>query len=177
MSTEGVEHEAEFIELRIRIDELDKRFALVIDGLTARVFQQFNSDHTALQAAMVSQERAVAAALQAAKEAVDKAEVAASKRFDSTNEFRLQLADQQATFVRSDVADARFAAVSARTDALAEQVTALQLAQASGHGRDTGTADLGITQRAVTQGRYMLVSACIAGLALTSGVVALIIHG
>lgn len=45
------------------------------------------------------QEKAVAAALQAAKEAVEKAETAANKRFDSANEFRQQLNDQAATFM------------------------------------------------------------------------------
>jgi vacuolar-type H+-ATPase subunit E/Vma4 len=46
-----------------------------------------------------AQERAVAAALAAEKEAVTKAESAAEKRFDSVNEFRGQLKDQTATFV------------------------------------------------------------------------------
>jgi hypothetical protein len=45
------------------------------------------------------QEKAVAAALQAAEKAVQKAETAAEKRFDSVNEFRGQLTDQAATFM------------------------------------------------------------------------------
>lgn len=46
-----------------------------------------------------AQEKAVNAALIAAKEAVEKAEAAASKRFDSVNEFRQTLSDQTATFI------------------------------------------------------------------------------
>lgn len=46
-----------------------------------------------------AQEKAVASALQAAKEAVLKAEGAAERRFDAVNEFRAQLADQAATFI------------------------------------------------------------------------------
>ena len=46
-----------------------------------------------------AQEKAVAAALAAAKEAVAKAETAAEKRFDSVNEFRSTLKDQQATLM------------------------------------------------------------------------------
>jgi hypothetical protein len=46
-----------------------------------------------------AQEKAVAAALAAAKEAVTKAEVAAEKRFDAVNEFRSTLKDQQATLM------------------------------------------------------------------------------
>jgi hypothetical protein len=51
-----------------------------------------------------AQEKAVAAALAAAKEAVAKAETAAEKRFDAVNEFRSTLKDQQATLMpRSEV--------------------------------------------------------------------------
>ena len=46
-----------------------------------------------------AQEKAVHAALTAAKEAVSKAEIAAEKRFDSVNEFRRTLADQTSTFI------------------------------------------------------------------------------
>lgn len=46
-----------------------------------------------------AQALAVNAALTAAKEAVNKAEVAAEKRFDAANEFRGQLSDQAATFM------------------------------------------------------------------------------
>jgi phosphopantetheinyl transferase (holo-ACP synthase) len=45
------------------------------------------------------QEKAVSAALTAAKEAVVKAETAAEKRFDSVNEFRKTLSDQTSTFI------------------------------------------------------------------------------
>jgi hypothetical protein len=50
-----------------------------------------------------AQEKAVAAALAAAKEAVIKAEVATEKRLEGVNEFRQSLEDQQKTFVRQDV--------------------------------------------------------------------------
>ena len=45
------------------------------------------------------QDKAVQAALLAAKEAVLKAEVATEKRFESVNEFRAQLADQSNTLM------------------------------------------------------------------------------
>lgn len=62
-----------------------------------------------------AQEKAVAAALQAAKEAVAKAEIAAEKRFDSVNEFRAQLSDQAGTFMPRREAEQR-------ADALAEKL-------------------------------------------------------
>jgi len=46
-----------------------------------------------------AQEKAVQAALNAAKDAVNKAEQASEKRLDSVNEFRAQLRDQAGTFV------------------------------------------------------------------------------
>jgi hypothetical protein len=56
----------------------------------------------------IDQDRAVTAALNAAKEAVVKAETAANKRFEAQNEFRDQLRDQAATFMPRTEADIRF---------------------------------------------------------------------
>lgn len=47
----------------------------------------------------ITQEKAVAAALSATREAISKSEVATEKRFESVNEFRGQLADQTSTFL------------------------------------------------------------------------------
>ena len=57
-------------------------------------------------------DKAVQAALEAAEKAVIKAEAAADKRFDATNEFRGQLADQSATFMTKVEADLRFKALT-----------------------------------------------------------------
>lgn len=66
--------------------------------------QKFDLNDKALIAALLAAKEAVDKALTAAKEAVDKAELAASKRFEATNEFRGQLADQAVTFQRLDLA-------------------------------------------------------------------------
>ena len=58
-----------------------------------------------------AQQKAVAAALEAAKEAVTKAENAAEKRFDSVNEFRNTLKDQQLTLMSRAEAEVRFKAI------------------------------------------------------------------
>lgn len=47
----------------------------------------------------IDQDKAVQAALLATKEAIQKAETATEKRFDSVNEFRAQLADQSNTLM------------------------------------------------------------------------------
>lgn len=69
-----------------------------------------------------AQEKAVASALQAAKEAVAKAEIAAEKRFDSVNEFRAQLSDQAGTFMPRLEAEQRIAQQAEKLDALASRM-------------------------------------------------------
>jgi hypothetical protein len=61
-----------------------------------------------------AQEKAVAAALAAAKEAVTKAEAAAEKRFDAVNEFRATLKDQQATLIPRVEVDVRLKSMEAK---------------------------------------------------------------
>ncbi len=66
--------------------------------------QRFDYQERAVVNALTAAKEAVSAALQSAKEAVTKAEVASEKRFESINEFRAQLKDQQQTFMpRSEV--------------------------------------------------------------------------
>lgn len=61
---------------------------------------------------------AVNAALQAAEKAVTKAEAASEKRFESVNEFRATLADQQRTFIPRAEADLRMGTLEAQVQAL-----------------------------------------------------------
>lgn len=72
---------------------------VLITSNDLRYQQRFETQETNLITAITAQEKAVAAALQAAKEAVTKAEIAAEKRFDAVNEFRGQLADQARGFM------------------------------------------------------------------------------
>lgn len=65
---------------------------------------------------MADSDRSVANALAAAEKAVTKAEVAAEKRFDSVNEFRNALRDQQSTFADKSQTDFRLASIEKRLD-------------------------------------------------------------
>jgi len=94
----------------------------IMDERDARYTQRFND-----------QEKAVAAALAAAKEAVDKAEGAASKRFDSVNEFRGQLKDQASTLMPRAETILRFATVE-------EAVKKIEAAQTLANGRSEGVS-------------------------------------
>jgi len=69
-----------------------------------------------------AQEKALAAALSSAKEAVDKANAASEKRFDSVNEFRNSLKDQASAFLpRPEYA--------ASQKQLSDQISAIQSTQ------------------------------------------------
>lgn len=67
----------------------------LIENNDRRYEQRFNDTKTAVDAALVAVDKTNSAALAAQKEAVTKAEVAAEKRFESVNEFRSTLSDQQ----------------------------------------------------------------------------------
>jgi len=83
--------------------------AILITELDRRVYQKFTDNQTALAAALASTD----------------------KRLEQMNEFRGQLTDRERTFARQDV-------VSARIDSLEARLSAVEVAQASGTGRDSG---------------------------------------
>lgn len=68
------------------------------------------------------QDKAVQAALLAAKEAVLKAETASEKRFESVNEFRGQLADQTATLLPRSEYDSNHKALEDKIDGLTDRM-------------------------------------------------------
>jgi hypothetical protein len=61
-------------------------------------------------------EKNVTTAMGAADKAVTKAETAAEKRFDSVNEFRAAMKDQQSSFSDKAQTDFRLAAIESRLD-------------------------------------------------------------
>lgn len=73
--------------------------------------QRFEGQEKAVNAALIAAKEAVNAALAAAKEAVNKAETANEKRLDNQNEFRGQLKDQASTLLPRNEADIRFKAI------------------------------------------------------------------
>lgn len=75
-----------------------------------------------LEALRADDQKAVSAALQAAKEAVTKAENATEKRFESVNEFRQQLADQTNTFISRLEYDAQHKALEDKVSDLTDRM-------------------------------------------------------
>lgn len=71
-------------------------------------------------------DKAVAAALSAAKEAVAKAENASEKRFDSVNEFRATLSDQQRNLMPRAEVEIQIKALTGRSDSNENRIIALE---------------------------------------------------
>lgn len=84
--------------------------------------QRYSAQEKAVGAAFAAQEKAINAALAAASTAVNKAEIAAEKRFEGVNEFRGQLADQQRTFMPRQEADSEFRALRDKLDGLTQRL-------------------------------------------------------
>lgn len=100
------------------VDTLSAFMQRQLDDMRSLLDERYATQVKALDAAFAAAERAVQAALLAAEKAVAKAETAAEKRFESVNEFRGQLADQQATFLPRSEADVRIQAIAEKVDSL-----------------------------------------------------------
>jgi hypothetical protein len=104
------------------VDTLNAYFQRQLDDLRCLLDERYQTQTTALTAAFAAAERAVQTALLAAKEATNKAELAADKRFDAVNEFRAQLTDQAATFMPRKEADVVLSSLSERVSALTSRI-------------------------------------------------------
>lgn len=106
----------------------------IIAANDLRYSQRFDASQTALNAALEGQKLSVVAALAAADRAVAKAEVASEKRFDSVNEFRNTLADQQRTLMPR-------AEVEIVIKSLEDKITGLNSRLDKYEGQKTGTKE------------------------------------
>ena len=122
----------------------------VLDERNARYEQRFAAHEATLHAAIATQKEAISAALTVAKERWEKSEASSETRFKGQNEFRLQLTDQAATFVRrtevEQIAHALDAKVAAVIDVfrqsvedVKQRVVALEKVGANLAGRTEGS--------------------------------------
>lgn len=113
-----------------------KEFLLSIIAVNDKRYEQrFSDTKIAVDAALIAADKAVAAALAGQKEAVTKAEVAAEKRFESVNEFRKTLSDQQQTLMLKREADIKF-------DTLEKQMNIIIGRQDKAEGRGIGVGQM-----------------------------------
>jgi small-conductance mechanosensitive channel len=82
------------------LETLKEHFDAINTAKDARQEQRFKDSQMAVEAA-----------LNAAKEAVAKAEAASEKRFESVNEFRAQMGDQQRTLMPRSEAELRMSGI------------------------------------------------------------------
>jgi len=104
-----------------------------INHVEASIRDKIDSNDLRYEQRQVNGEKAVDAALKAAKEAVTKAETASEKRFDSVNEFRAALSDQAGTLMSKAEAEPRLAA-------LAEKIASISARIEREEGKEVGTS-------------------------------------
>lgn len=137
------------------IEERIKGVFAIIEERNSQYEQRFIGQEKAVAAALTAAKEAVAFALIAAKESVVKAEAAVEKRFDGVNEFRGQLSDQAATFLPRLEADVMFKAVSDKITALTDLANANRSRLDI---RDGGSKGISAVTAAVISGLSLLIA-------------------
>lgn len=103
------------------VDSLKEHFEQRIDDLEARLQERKEAQETALGQVRRETERALADAATA----VLKSEDAATKRFESVNEFRGQLADQVKTFMTRETYEVGHAALESKVGVVENLITGI----------------------------------------------------
>lgn len=121
---------------------LKEHIETLIDANNKRYEQRFNDTKIAVDAALIAADKAVAAALAGQKEAVTKAEVAAEKRFESVNEFRNTLSDQQRLLLPRLEAETKFDFLSKGIDANSKEIANLRESRSESAGKTENSKDV-----------------------------------
>ena len=100
------------------VDTLRAHIHGLLAEMDLRYQQRFDAQQVAIGDARIAAEKAVQAALSAAKEAVNKAEDSNQRRFESVNEFRSTLSDQAQQFVSRAEITALLGGLTDRIDTL-----------------------------------------------------------
>lgn len=98
-----------------------------IAGLREALVAQIVAQKEAIGAALTAAKEALTAAQASSEKAILKAEESNEKRFQSVNEFRAQLGDQQKTFVTKAETEYRFAAMDKKFDDIANWSRAVDI--------------------------------------------------
>ena len=114
------------------LDTLEKYLTEKVSALVSLSDERENRNTDKFNAS----KEAVSFALAAAEKAVIKAETAAEKRFESVNEFREQLKDQQATLLPR-------AEFQVQHDAVGDRIGVLERDAVAARGKSTGISSIG----------------------------------
>jgi hypothetical protein len=104
------------------IETLHEHIRVLIAASDKRYEQRFECFEHNIELRFTEQKSATAAALAAADRAVQKAETAAEKRFESVNEFRNTLGDQQRNLMPRSEVDVLVKGLESKVEGLKEQV-------------------------------------------------------
>jgi hypothetical protein len=97
--------------------------------------ERFKDAQIAVTAALASQQKETAAAFECSEKAIDKAELAAEKRFESVNAFRQTLSEQTSTFMPRTEVDQEIRSLAAQIGALTSRI---ERSEGKGSGLQAG---------------------------------------
>jgi len=126
----------------------DKRYEQRFEASQKALDLGFAGQKAAVDAAFAAQKEAINAALAAADRAVSKAELATEKRFESVNEFRGTLDNQQRTLIPRSEVDVLVKGLDEKISNLTKQMDHLQAERMGikgGWGYAAGAAGLVLT--------------------------------
>ncbi len=104
------------------IDTLRAHITSLIEGNDKRYEERFITSQKALELGLAAAKSEIAAALAAADRAVQKAEAATEKRFESVNEFRGTLDNQQRTLIPRSEVDVLVSGLNEKISQLTKQM-------------------------------------------------------
>jgi uncharacterized protein YdiU (UPF0061 family) len=113
----------------------DIRYSQRFEASQSALNTALTAQQTAMQTALTAQKLAVDTAQAAAEKAVTKAELSAEKRFESVNEFRATLSDQQRTLMPRSEAELLIKTLADKIDTNTANLTVIA-------GHKSGTKDL-----------------------------------
>ena len=108
------------------VNERDVGIRELINGNDRRYSERFTAIQHTIEVGLSSQKAEIGLALTSSDRAVLKAETAAEKRFESVNEFRNTLADQQRNLMPRAEVNVMMGALESKVDALVKQIEHLQ---------------------------------------------------
>lgn len=115
----------EIERIREALFNADKLELARIDAVADKLNHLNSAGHAQIEQRIVGVQREVTLTHQASEKAIQKAESANEKRFESVNEFRNSLSDQTASFLPREVAETQFAEMRRSIQELTDKVNKL----------------------------------------------------
>jgi len=148
--------------------ERDRRYDQRFDYIEQKIDNGFATAKEAVASALTAAKEAVAAEAKSAKEAITKQEIATEKRFESVNEFRSQLKDQQVTLLPRAEADGRFSQLRDLVDKQDSRIGILERSESRGAGSESAAQ---LARQNAARITALMVTIALSVLGLTVGLI------